>query len=219
MTGIAAPLSFLERVQSLKLLKSGPRQGFAPLIVSLHEKSWAELHEVHYLLGLIMQRSVETVIGSLLAIIAGVCIFILVLIVTGVGPGWPRIPRRTTATVLTIDRESASTHSPRYRYVATVRWTNVEGAVIQQRDAWGRVRPDLSEGATLPAVTFQQTADPKTRSSSGRIGLGSVRDYWLRQGLWDWAAFWGPILAVVPATLGAYVLLRSRSRVETDRAT
>lgn len=165
---------------------------------------------LHFALGLSMTRFVKMVIALLLAIVAGVSVFIVILIATGVGPGWPRLPKQTTATVLRIDREAVSVQAPRYRHFATVRWTNENGQVVEQRDAWGSSSPDLTAGTTVSAVTFFETRDPKLRVSPERIGLGSVADYWRRQGLWDWSMFWGPILLVVPATFAAYVLLRSR---------
>jgi len=157
-----------------------------------------------------MPRFAKIVIGLLLAIIAGVSVFIVVLIATGVGPGWPRLPKQTTATVLRIEREAVSVEAPRYRYFATLRWTDEHDEVHQQREAWGRGSPDLAAGTTVPAIVFHETRDLKSRMSPERIGVGSIGHYWRSQGLWDWGGFWGPILAVVPATYAAYVLLRSR---------
>jgi hypothetical protein len=157
-----------------------------------------------------MARLAKILIGLLLAVVAGVSVFFVVLIATGVGPGWPRLPKPTTATVLRVDREAVGAQAPRCRHFSTVRWTNEHGQVVEQQDAWGRSSPDLTAGTTVSAVAFLETRDPKLRVSPERIGLGSVADYWRRQGLWDWGIFWGPILVVVPATFAAYVLLRSR---------
>lgn len=166
-----------------------------------------------------MPRFIRITIGLLSAVVAGVSVFLLILIVTGVGPGRPRLPKQTTATVVRIERENVSVRSPRYRYLATVRWTNEHGTVLEQRDTWGRSQPDLAEGDSVSAVAFQQTSDPKTRVSSASLGLGYLGDYWRRQGLWDWVAFWGPILVVVPATYFAFVLLRCRGGVSVEQAT
>lgn len=157
-----------------------------------------------------MPRLAKIVLGLLLAIVAGVSVLVVILIATGAGPGLPRLPKQTTATVLRIDREAVSVQAPRYRYFATVRWTNEHDEVVEQREAWGRSIPSLTAGSTVSAVAFRETRDPKLRVSSDRIGLGSAADYWRRQGLWDWGMFWGPILLVVPATFAAYLLLRYR---------
>jgi hypothetical protein len=60
-----------------------------------------------------MPRSVRIITGLLLAVVAGVSVFIVVLIATGVGPGWPRLPKQTTATVLEINREAVSVQASR----------------------------------------------------------------------------------------------------------
>lgn len=165
-----------------------------------------------------MPSPIRIVVGLVPAIVAGLSVFMLILIATGVGPGRPWLPRRTTATVLTIKRENVSVQAPRHRYFATVRWTNEHGAVLQEQDAWGRIRAELTEGATVPAVIFHATGDSKTRLSGGQIGLGSVGDYWRNQGLWDWGIFWGPILVVFPSALAAYVLLGGRIAFQARQA-
>jgi hypothetical protein len=162
------------------------------------------------MLDISLTHFANIVIGLVLAVVAGVSVFIVVLIANGVGPGWPRLPRQTAATVLRIDGEAVGVQAPRCRYFATVRWTNEHGQAVEQRDAWGIISPNLTAGTTVAAVAFRETRDPKLRLSPERIGLGSVADYWHRQGLWDWGTFWGPILLVVPATFAACVLLRNR---------
>jgi hypothetical protein len=142
--------------------------------------------------------------ASLSAVVAGLAVFLLFLLATGLGPGYPRLPRRTTAQVLQIHGEA-----PGPRYIVTVLWTNDAGVAHEQEDAWAKAaQPDLREGAIIPAISFHATADWKLKLSPDRIGAGSLGDYWLRQGLWDWGLFWGPILLVVPSTWLAYVLLR-----------
>jgi hypothetical protein len=78
----------------------------------------------------------------------------------------------------------------------------------QQEAAWDLSSGAFSEGATLPAVVFHATADWKLKLSGERIGLGSLGDYWRKQGLRDWGLFWGPILLLVPAIWLAHALTR-----------
>jgi hypothetical protein len=170
-------------------------------------------------LGVNMPRFARFVIGWASAAIAGVSTFFLFLIVTGIGPGLPRLPEATVAKVLFVYRELVGAEAPHYRYVATVQWTNEQAAVIRQRDAWGRDDPDLSEGQMVQVVIFRRTGDPKHRtSSSPSVGIGSMRDYWWRQGPQDWGLFWLPILAVLPATYAAYIVFRSRRAAPSEDA-
>jgi hypothetical protein len=147
---------------------------------------------------------VKIVGASLAAIVAGLSVFLLFLLVTGLGPGFPRLPRRTTAKVLQIHGEA-----PGPRYTVTLLWTNDAGLACEQEPAWTTpAQPGLRAGDIISAITFCATADRKLKLSPDRIGVGSLGDYWLRRGLWDWGLFWGPILLVVPSTWFAYILLR-----------
>lgn len=142
--------------------------------------------------------------ATLSVIVAGLSVFLLFLLVTGLGPAYPRLPRRTTAKVIRIHGET-----PGPRYVVTVLWANDAGIAHEQEDAWAKAaQPDLREGAIIPAVSFHEKADWKLKLSPDRIGVGSLGDYWFRRGLWDWGLFWGPILLVIPSTWLAYILLR-----------
>src|SRR5689334_15201235 len=136
-----------------------------------------------------MPRLVKTFLGSIALLIAGFALFFLCLIVIGAGPSWPRVPSQTLATVLHINRRSVSDDG-RYLYVAYVQWKDKQG-IHEQEEAWERNQANVSSGEVLPAVIFHATADPKLRWSGDRIAIGSLRNYWLRQGLFDWGLFWG----------------------------
>jgi hypothetical protein len=139
--------------------------------------------------------------------VAGLSLFLLFTIVIGSGPGVPRFPSRTIATVLKVKHDPVN-----QQYVAIVTWTNKGQVVDQQEEAWPGNRIGLLEGAIVPAVVFHETWDMKARVSPDRVGIGSLRDYWFKRGFWDWGFFWGPILILIPSTWLAYAMTKAQKR-------
>jgi hypothetical protein len=109
-----------------------------------------------------MRRTLKVMLALCAAIVAGGSLFMVLLIVTGAGPGVPRLPKRTSATILPVHRELVSLREPRYGYLVTLQWTNADGAVIRERDAWGTYRSDLAEGATRAGNHRRQPTLPDT---------------------------------------------------------